>query len=60
MYVCINIYSFLLLPLLPAKSTYYDMYPQFLVVLSTDTHYIKLALHIMFKLLSIMVYIKSG
>ena len=35
-------------PLLPLKSTCYDMYPQILVVLSTDTLYIKLARHIMF------------
>ena len=35
-------------PLLPPESTCYDMYPQFLVVVSTDTLYIKLALHIMF------------
>ena len=49
MYVCINAYMcHCCSPSPPRKHLLCDMYPQFLVVLSTDTLYIKLALHIMF------------
>lgn len=42
------------------NSTCYDKLPEFLAELSTDSQDIRLALHIMFTLLSVVAHANSG